>query len=100
MDSILEQQPQPTRSIADLLPREIKKPNARKDFADEVYAKLGGKWDRKFIGVMIGTVCPKGASDSFIHDIQKECQTAKNYSQRFWSLYNEAVGRKSKKVVK
>ena len=91
---------QPTRSLADLLPKEVKKPNVRKDFTDEVYAKLGGQWDRRFIGVMIGTVCPKGASDSFIHDIHKECQTNKNFAQRFWSLYNEAVGRKPKKVVK
>lgn len=94
------QAPQPTRPIADLLPKEVVKPNIRKDFTDEVYAKLGNQWEKRFIGVMIGTICPKGASDSFIHDIQKECQIAKNYAQRFWSLYNEAIGKKSKKVIK
>lgn len=83
--------PQRPVSMADMLKgREIKKQNIRKEFTDEVFSKLRGQWDDRFVGVMIGTVCPKGASDSFIHDIQKECQTARNYAEKFWVLYNKA----------
>lgn len=97
MDSILDQLPQREQSLSSLFASHvIERPHARKDFIDESYIKvnaLRGKYpktDVRRISIMVGFICPKGASESFIHDVHKECQIAKNYRARFWGLYNEA----------
>ncbi len=75
----------------------IEKPKSiRAELIDEAFEKvnaLRGTYSVTpigRIGMMVGTICPKEASESFIHDIQKECQIAKNYRARFWQFYNEA----------
>lgn len=99
---------QPTRSLADLLPtHQVDTRSPRKRFCDEAYEKLNQARKGKFynlsearVAIMINQMCPKEGGDALVLDVQKSCQEADMYWVAFWGLYNKAVGRKPKKMVK
>ena len=79
----------------------------RKKFVDEAFIKVNQSRKGKFynlsearISIMINQMCPKEGGDALVIDTQKACQEADMYWVAFWGIYNKAVGRKPKKVVK
>ena len=82
------EQPQPTRSLADLLPKEIVKPKSlRNQFIDEATARInmervGTIWKpvtKRAVAIKISHL-----SDTDIHAFMKKCREGKSFSKVFF----------------
>lgn len=89
-EQFINQLPQPTKSLFDLLPSYIPdKRNLRQQFVDEVYERTGKKWSKRQLAIMINFMCPKDGGDRWVYDYQKSCREAEEYGKAFWGIYNK-----------